>query len=362
MRSSFIGFLVWSIWLVFGGVLCSLMWALQGLLFMLTVVGFRRGVACFKVAHYLLYPFDKTFEFEPDDGKPGTTWGFIWSIVLGAWPFGIHIVIGFNWVLTLFGLPFADKHFEAASVCFNPRRVKTVHRKKYAHADIDEETNREFEQWKAGFKGRIFALPYMNCRGRSFKHVWYTLGNFVPMDFCHMMFTHNYYETAKVLVDTYDIQDGDIIVGTCLGGMVAQEFVKLRKLKAMILVASPCSRDDYYSTYRYVTPILLALSDSVFRFIFKSSPAIPPRIAALMNDELGVKNIRKFIIQALAWRGCDLNLPICRIHGDTDFLFPIPPTCDYLINGGHFVGIVNSDICVDSIKKFVVEKHRKGEL
>jgi len=362
MKRMLSNFIVWALWFVFGGFISSMTWFFFGIFFMLTLVGFKRGVACLRLAWYSLCPMGKSLVIEPETDKPGGALKFLWLIVLGMWPFGVHIVIGTCWVFSLFGLPLADRFFELASVSFNPRRVKSVRRNKYADANVPKDIEEEYEEWKKGFKGRIFALPYMNCRATSFKHVWHTLGDFKPMDSRAMMFTHTYYETAKELVATYGIRDGDIVIGTCLGGMIVQEMVRLRKLKAMVLVASPRSRNDYYRMYHYIKPIVLALSDRGLKWLFGTSPAVPPRITNLINGEHGAQNVRRFIIQALGWHGVVLDLPMCRIHGDVDFLFPVPAKCDYVLRGGHFIGIVNSDVCVASIKKFIVEKHREGVL
>ncbi|MBE6383152.1 MAG: hypothetical protein E7049_09130 [Lentisphaerae bacterium] len=362
MKRILSNFIVWALWFVFGGFVSTLTWLFFGIFFMLTVVGFSRGVACLRLAWYALCPMGKRLVIVPESSKPGGALKFLWLIVLGMWPFGVHLVIGTCWVFSLFGLPLADRFFELASVSFNPRRVKGVRRNKYADARVPKDVEEEYEAWKGSFKGRIFALPYMNCRATSFKHVWHTLGDFKPMDSRAMMFTHTYYETAKELVETYGIKDGDIVIGTCLGGMIVQEMVRLRKLKAMVLVASPRSRNDYYRMYHYIKPLVLALSDRGLKWIFGTSPAVPPRITNLINGEKGAQNVRRFIIQALGWHGVRINIPMCRIHGDVDFLFPVPSKCDYVLRGGHFIGIVNSDECVASIKKFIVEKHREGVL
>ena len=362
MKTALVNFLTWLMWFVFGGFASCLVWIFMGLFFMLTIVGFKRGVACMRIARYAFNPLNKSIVIDPETDKPGGALKFLFLIVLGAWPFGLHLVIGTCWVFSLFGLPLADRFFELASVSFNPRRVRQVRKNRYADANLPAEKEAEFEEWKKGFKGRIFALPYMNCRATSFKHVWHTLGNFKPMDSRAMMFTHTYYETAKELVEKYGIKDGDIVIGTCLGGMIVQEMVRMRKLKAMVLVASPLSRNDYYRMYHYIKPIVLALSDRGLKWLFGSSPAVPPRITELIDGESGAQNVRKFIIQGLGWRGVKLDLPVCRIHGDLDFLFPVPAKYDYLVRGGHFIGIVNSDVCVASIKKFIVEKHREGVL
>ena len=352
---------VWTLWFLFGGCLSFVFWLALGVFFLVTVIGFRRGVACFRIARYALDPFNKSLVFATNRETPGSEPWFLWQLVLGIAPFLFHLLCGIGWFFTFFGVPIADKFFELASVCFNPRRVVAVRRNSYAAEDLDDETVSKFEEWKRNFKGRIFALPYMSCRATSFKRVWRTLGDFKGMEIRDKMFTHTYEQAAKELVEKYDIRDGDIVIGTCLGAMVAQEMVKFRKLKAMVLVAAPRSNRDYYRLYNYLGPIVIALSDFLLAFLLKASPAIPPRIAAIMDDADGGKNLRKFIRQALAWKGCRLDLPVCRIHGDVDFLFPIPVGCDYLVRGGHFIGIVSSDACVASIKRFLVERIDPGE-
>jgi uncharacterized membrane protein YccF (DUF307 family) len=45
------------IWLLFGGILAAILWAIAGLLLCVTIIGVPFGVQCFKLAMLGLIPF-----------------------------------------------------------------------------------------------------------------------------------------------------------------------------------------------------------------------------------------------------------------------------------------------------------------
>ena len=56
-------------WLLLGGLVLGIMWALAGLLCCVTIIGIPFGVQCFKIAGLVLSPFGKEIE---GGGGPGS--------------------------------------------------------------------------------------------------------------------------------------------------------------------------------------------------------------------------------------------------------------------------------------------------
>lgn len=107
------------IWLVFGGLIASILWLLSGLLWCITIIGIPFGVQCFKIAGFVLWPFGKEIELG-HFGAGGLIFNIIWLIVFG-WEFALgHLTIGLIFCLTIIGIPFGIQHFKFAKLGLIP--------------------------------------------------------------------------------------------------------------------------------------------------------------------------------------------------------------------------------------------------
>ncbi len=79
----------------------------------------------------------------------------------------------------------------------------------------------------------IHALPGMGADRRMFPEPWETLAGFVPHDWPAYSGERTVADFARTVVETFEIRDGDALIGTSLGGMVACEIAKIRKLRAL---------------------------------------------------------------------------------------------------------------------------------
>jgi hypothetical protein len=68
------------IWLLIGGIIAAILWALSGLLLCLTIIGIPFGLQCFKIAGFVLWPFGKEIELG-HFGAGGLIFNIIWLIV-----------------------------------------------------------------------------------------------------------------------------------------------------------------------------------------------------------------------------------------------------------------------------------------
>lgn len=106
------------LWLLFGGFLSGISWALIGLLWCVTIVGIPIGVQCFKFAVLSFCPFGKTVEY--GGGAVSLITNVIWLIISGI-PLAVeHIVIGFILSITIIGIPFAKQYFKLAKLSLMP--------------------------------------------------------------------------------------------------------------------------------------------------------------------------------------------------------------------------------------------------
>jgi uncharacterized membrane protein YccF (DUF307 family) len=111
------------IWLLFGGIIAAILWAIAGLLLCVTVIGIPFGVQCFKIAQFVLWPFGKEIELG-HFGAGGLIFNIIWLILFG-WEFAItHLVIGAIFCITIIGIPFGLQHFKLAMLGLIPFGAK----------------------------------------------------------------------------------------------------------------------------------------------------------------------------------------------------------------------------------------------
>ncbi|HWP98680.1 MAG TPA: YccF domain-containing protein [Syntrophomonadaceae bacterium] len=111
------------IWLLFGGIIASICWAIAGLLWCVTIIGIPFGVQCFKIAGFVLWPFGKEIELG-HFGVGGLIFNIIWIIFFG-WEFAIgHLVTGLIFCITIIGIPFGLQHFKYAQLGLIPFGAK----------------------------------------------------------------------------------------------------------------------------------------------------------------------------------------------------------------------------------------------
>lgn len=113
------------IWLILGGIIGAILWAIGGLLLCITIIGIPFGVQCFKIAGFVLWPFGR--EIEPGNfGVGGLILNIIWIIVCG-WELAVtHLVIGGIFCITIIGIPFGLQHFKFALLGLMPFGAKII--------------------------------------------------------------------------------------------------------------------------------------------------------------------------------------------------------------------------------------------
>ncbi|MCT4631242.1 MAG: YccF domain-containing protein [Firmicutes bacterium] len=111
------------LWLIFGGIVSSIAWALAGLLLCITVVGLPFGIQCFKIANFVLWPFGRDIEIG-DFGVGGLLLNIIWILVCGWELMVLHLITGLFLCITVVGIPFGLQHFKFARLGLIPFGAK----------------------------------------------------------------------------------------------------------------------------------------------------------------------------------------------------------------------------------------------
>ena len=108
-------------WLLLGGILISIYYAVMGLLFCLTIIGIPFGLQLFKIAGLALWPFGREVVPGPNDtGCLSVVMNIIWIIFGGIEIALLHLGFGIACCLTIVGIPFGLQHFKMMLLSFVP--------------------------------------------------------------------------------------------------------------------------------------------------------------------------------------------------------------------------------------------------
>lgn len=109
------------IWVVFGGFMIAVEYAVSSLLMMITIIGIPFGLQTMKIAVVALWPFGT--DVTNDSFPSGCLAGFmnvIWWFLGG---FGIaltHLFWGIIFCITIIGIPFGKQHFKLMKLALLP--------------------------------------------------------------------------------------------------------------------------------------------------------------------------------------------------------------------------------------------------
>ncbi len=109
------------LWILTGGFLIALWYAIGGLVLCLTIVGIPFGVQLFKLAWLSLFPFGRTVLTTGfASGCLGVTMNVLWILIGGIELVITHLILALILAITIIGLPFARQHVKMARLALMP--------------------------------------------------------------------------------------------------------------------------------------------------------------------------------------------------------------------------------------------------
>lgn len=109
------------IWIICGGFLISLYYALIGFLFCISIIGIPFGVQLFKMAGFALCPFGKNVLCDTREmGCLSILMNIIWIVCGGIEICLAHLSFGAFLCLTIVGIPLGIQHFKMALLALAP--------------------------------------------------------------------------------------------------------------------------------------------------------------------------------------------------------------------------------------------------
>jgi len=117
------------IWFVLCGLWMAIGYALAGLLCFLLfflVVTIPFGIAAFRIASYVLWPFGRTIAPRRESGVGSLIGNIIWIVLFGWWLAIGHLVTGVLLCLTVIGIPLGLANFKIIPISLVPLGVRIV--------------------------------------------------------------------------------------------------------------------------------------------------------------------------------------------------------------------------------------------
>jgi uncharacterized membrane protein YccF (DUF307 family) len=108
------------IWLVFGGLLLALGYAVAGVVCCLLIITIPFGLAAFRMANYTLWPFGRTTIPKPSAGPLTLIGNIIWFLLAGWWLALGHIISAIAQFITIIGIPLGVANLKLVPVSLFP--------------------------------------------------------------------------------------------------------------------------------------------------------------------------------------------------------------------------------------------------
>lgn len=120
------------VWLVLAGFWLALGYVLAGVLCFILIITIPAGVASFRMARYVLWPFGKAVVPMEHTGALSAVSNVIWFVIAGWWLAIAHVVAAFAQALSIIGVLNAVVSLKMIPVCCFPFGKQIVDRERLA--------------------------------------------------------------------------------------------------------------------------------------------------------------------------------------------------------------------------------------
>ena len=113
------------IWVVFAGFWLAVGYALAGVVCFLLIVTIPFGIASFRMANYVLWPFGREIVKDRGAGAFSALGNIIWFVVAGLWLAIGHAITAVTLAVTIIGIPMAYANLKMIPIALTPfgRRI-----------------------------------------------------------------------------------------------------------------------------------------------------------------------------------------------------------------------------------------------
>jgi uncharacterized membrane protein YccF (DUF307 family) len=114
------------IWLVFEGIWMAIAYFFVGLICFILIITIPFGIASWRIANYVLWPFGRSIDRRPEAGVASLIGNIIWIILFG-WELALgHLITGVLLCVTIIGIPLGLANFKIIPISLVPLGVRVV--------------------------------------------------------------------------------------------------------------------------------------------------------------------------------------------------------------------------------------------
>ena len=114
------------IWLLFEGIWMAIAYFFVGLICFILIITIPFGIASWRIANYVLWPFGRTIDRRPNAGVASLIGNIIWIILFGWWLAIGHLVFGIAMCVTIIGIPLGLASFKIIPITLFPLGVEII--------------------------------------------------------------------------------------------------------------------------------------------------------------------------------------------------------------------------------------------
>jgi uncharacterized membrane protein YccF (DUF307 family) len=108
------------LWFLLAGLWLAIGYAIAGIVSFILIITIPFGIASFRLAGYVIWPFGRTVVWQREAGVWSLVGNVVWVIVVG-WELALaHLVAGLLLCLTVIGIPFGIASFKMVPLALFP--------------------------------------------------------------------------------------------------------------------------------------------------------------------------------------------------------------------------------------------------
>jgi len=114
------------IWLILCGWWMAILYFLAGIVCFILIITIPFGIAAFRIASYVLWPFGRSVQVRRDFGIGSVIGNIIWIVLVG-WELALgHLTAGILLCITIIGIPLGLANFKLIPISLIPLGVRIV--------------------------------------------------------------------------------------------------------------------------------------------------------------------------------------------------------------------------------------------
>jgi len=108
------------LWFLLSGLWMAIAYVVAGVFACILIITIPLGVASFRMAGYVIWPFGRTVVRAPNAGGGSAVGNVIWAILFGWWLALGHLLAGVLLCITIIGIPAGVVSFKLVPLAFAP--------------------------------------------------------------------------------------------------------------------------------------------------------------------------------------------------------------------------------------------------